>query len=292
VTIPAAAEPIEELLGRAADDALSRRALLRRGALAAGGLAGLGLLTARPAFAADASPKPIPGGFNARFQPVPSNALLHVFVPAPGGELATITDLDGMVAATEIQGIAKGSDGSTLSFDCDMRFMQGMYIAEDRQLRQGTFGFIGVDLYPKDAVGDPKQQLHDFEPGIAPSGLFWTRPISPAATHVDLDTGKARFHGRIALHDYGNFFNAIARKPNPPPKPSHVTFDVRWLGDSDHKQIRNPTYGFSGEFVDGQATIEFSASNDGSPVVYRSVAKGQKTLYAGVGRERNGIFFA
>jgi hypothetical protein len=35
----------------------------------------------------------------------------------------------------------------------------------------------------------------------------------------------------------------------------------------------------------------FTASNDGSDVVYRSVAKNQNVLYAGVGRERNGVFF-
>ena len=59
----------------------------------------------------------------------------------------------------------------------------------------------------------------------------------------------------------------------------------------NNKQIRDEKFGFAGAFVDGQAAIEFSASNDDSSVVYRSVAKGQHALYAGVGRERNGIFF-
>ena len=136
---PVAADSIEDRVAVRAG--VSRRALLRS-AVAAGGVAGLGLFRAGPAFAADASPTPIPGGFNARFQPVPSHPVIHVFVPGPGNELSTITDLNGVVAATEIQGFAQGSDGSMLSFDCDMRFMQGMYIAADRRLRQGTFGFI------------------------------------------------------------------------------------------------------------------------------------------------------
>lgn len=38
--------------------------------------------------------------------------------------------------------MAKGSDGSTYSFDCDMRFMQGAYIGTDSRLARGTFGFI------------------------------------------------------------------------------------------------------------------------------------------------------
>jgi len=40
-------------------------------------------------------------------------------------------------------------------------------------------------LFPPDAVGDPSVQQHDWEPGIAPSGLFWTIPIDPSAIHVD-----------------------------------------------------------------------------------------------------------
>jgi hypothetical protein len=92
--------------------------------------------------------------------------------------------------------------------------------------------------------------------------------------------------------DYGNFFNAIAKHPNPAPKPSRVSFDIRWHGGSDRQQIRDAKFGFMGEFVDGPATISFTAKNEGSNVVYSSVAAGQKALYAGAGNERNGVFFA
>jgi hypothetical protein len=124
---------------------LSRKALLRRGAgavVAMSGLYAAGSPRAR-AIAYDATgPKPIPGGFSASFKPVASNAVAHVFQPAKGVELNTIGDFDGFVAATEIQGKAKGSDGTAYSFDCDMRFMHGSFVALDGQLKQGTFGFI------------------------------------------------------------------------------------------------------------------------------------------------------
>jgi hypothetical protein len=124
---------------------LSRNALLRRGAgavVALSGLYAVGPGRAR-AFAYDAAgPKPIPGGFSASFKPVASNAVAHVFQPAKGVELNTIGDFNGFVAATEIQGKANGSDGTAYSFDCDMRFMHGSYVALDGQLKQGTFGFI------------------------------------------------------------------------------------------------------------------------------------------------------
>jgi hypothetical protein len=140
-------------------------------------------------------------------------------------------------------------------------------------------------------VGDPKHQSHDWEPGIAPSGLFWTVPASPSMISYDAATGRARFHASgYAINDYGNFFNAIARPPKGL-KPSKVSFDVRWHGNDDPQQIRDAKFGFGGTFISGGASISFSAKHDGSPVVYRSVPGGHKALYAGTGTERNGVFF-
>lgn len=117
-------------------------------------------------------------------------------------------------------------------------------------------------------------------------------PIPPSSIRYDAHSGSARFQLRnYSLPDYGNFFNAIAKHPNPPPKPSHVSFDVRWHGGGSPQQVRDATFGFMGTFVDGQATISFTAKNDGSNVVYRSLPAGQKALYAGAGTERNGVFF-
>jgi hypothetical protein len=56
--------------------------------------------------------------------------------------MATITDFHGVVVAGEVQGNAHGSDGSTYTFDCDMRFMRGRYVGRDGKARNGTFGFI------------------------------------------------------------------------------------------------------------------------------------------------------
>jgi hypothetical protein len=123
---------------------MSRRRLLRAGAGAAGGLALVGLMDAGPAFGhgQDPSPKPIPGGFDDTFTPVPSDPFIHVLPPAVGFEMSTITDFAGVVAAAEIQGTAKGSDGTTYTFDADMRFMKGRYVATDGRLREASFGFV------------------------------------------------------------------------------------------------------------------------------------------------------
>ena len=121
----------------------SRGQFVRRGAVAVGGATGLGLLNPASAFGRSAGePRPIPGGFDTTFNPVPSDPFIHVLPPAFGFEMSTITDFRGVVGGSEIQGRAHGSDGSSYDFDTDMRFMQGMYVGLDGRLRRGSFGFI------------------------------------------------------------------------------------------------------------------------------------------------------
>jgi hypothetical protein len=132
-----------EQAGRSLELPLTRRQAIRTGALAAGTVAGLSLAGAVPALASSGSqPRPIPGGLDANFTPVPKNPFVHVLPPAIGFEMATITDFHGVVVAGEVQGNAHGSDGSTYTFDCDMRFMRGRYVGRDGKARNGTFGFI------------------------------------------------------------------------------------------------------------------------------------------------------
>src|SRR5207302_2259571 len=115
----------------------------RGGAVAIGGLAGAGLLDPSSVLArASSAPRPIPGGFNASFKPVPKHPLVHVLSPGIGSEMSTITDFQGVVAGSEIRGRAHGSDGSKFDFDTDMRFMHGTYVGLDRRVHRGTFGFI------------------------------------------------------------------------------------------------------------------------------------------------------
>src|SRR6476660_9613082 len=128
---------------RAAAGRTSRGQVLRRGATAVGVLSGVGLLNAGPVWAwGGAQPRPIPGGFDENFNPVPDHPFIHVLPPALGFEMSTITDFRGRIAAGETQGTARGSDGSTYSFDTDMRFMEGTYIGRDGRRRSGSFGFV------------------------------------------------------------------------------------------------------------------------------------------------------
>jgi hypothetical protein len=131
---------------RLVDETFSRRTFMRRGALAATGVAGLEMMRAAPAAAwgSSSAPKPIPGGavLDPEFAIVPKDPQFHFSLPYVGFEMSTITDFNGVIAAGEVQGTASGSDGTSYTFDCDMRFMAGEYVGEDNRKHLGTFGFV------------------------------------------------------------------------------------------------------------------------------------------------------
>jgi hypothetical protein len=78
----------------------------------------------------------------------------------------------------------------------------------------------------------------------------------------------------------------------PPPVPSRVSFEVRWAGHGAQTDLHDTTFGFSGHYVTGPATMDFTASNDNSDVVYDSDPTGQSNPGPpGVGTEQNGVFF-
>jgi hypothetical protein len=91
-----------------------------------------------------AAPRPIPGGI----QPFgPGTEVFHVFLPGRGAEPSTITDFHGFIGIADTQGTGTGTNThtgatTTLLFDNDTRFMQGVYIGVDGKKHRGTFGFI------------------------------------------------------------------------------------------------------------------------------------------------------
>jgi hypothetical protein len=121
----------------------SRRQLLGRSAVALGGITATGLLDPSSVLGSTAAPRPIPGGLDLpTFGFVPTGADVHFLLPGIGFEMATITDFNGVVGGSETRGTARGSDGSSYTFDCDMRFMEGLYVGLDGRPHLGSFGFI------------------------------------------------------------------------------------------------------------------------------------------------------
>ncbi len=126
---------------------MSRRQFMTAAAGATGVVLGSGLWIPAVAHASggdDVAPRPIPGGI----QPFgPGTEVFHVFLPGPTAEPSTIFDFNGFIGIAEIQGTGTGTDTSTgattsLLFDTDTRFMQGVYIGVDGKKHNGTFAFI------------------------------------------------------------------------------------------------------------------------------------------------------
>jgi hypothetical protein len=122
---------------------LSRRAFLSTAAGVTAATVGAGIFRPLSAFAAPAS--------NATPKPTTAVASLngvdfHLAFFGPGADPSTITDFNGFVGVADVQGTgtATNADGSTepLKFDTDMRFMSGVYVAQDGKVHKGTFGFV------------------------------------------------------------------------------------------------------------------------------------------------------
>jgi hypothetical protein len=102
---------------------------LQTGAALAAGLALPLPLRASPEAAL---PNSIPGGLDL----LGLGHVFHVFLPGTSPELATITDFNGVLGATDVLGswTAEGftpPPNTPLIFDADMRFMSGEYIGRD-----------------------------------------------------------------------------------------------------------------------------------------------------------------
>ena len=133
---------------------VSRRNLIRG---AAGAALGTGLLLPGSAYAGDEDDdkgcrgprlKPIPGG-GAPFKPF--GVIVHHNPLSPATALANIsdpsqiTDFDGLVGLTHIQGGGTGTTSgvnTTLAYRADMGFARGKFLGIDGQLHRGTFVFV------------------------------------------------------------------------------------------------------------------------------------------------------
>ena len=136
----------------------------------------------------------------------------------------------------------------------------------------------------------PGNQINDFNPGIAPSGLFWTTAISPEDVDVDFEEGSAsmRVH-KVAVTDFHDIGNALFGG-GAPPTPAIVSFHVRWSGVQERLRIRNVDQDFTGKFIRNQAQMEWSATTEEFSFA-SAPANSSSSSFAELGHMRNGSFF-
>jgi hypothetical protein len=89
------------------------------------------------------APTPIPGGVS------PFGIFIHHFPVGPTGtplpnitDPSQITDFNGFVALNRVQGIGTGTGLASPTFQADMGFMVGEYIAVDGKHYNESFGFV------------------------------------------------------------------------------------------------------------------------------------------------------
>lgn len=142
-----------------------------------------------------------------------------------------------------------------------------------------------MDLFTG-AVGSG--QIHDFNPGIRESGLFWTLPVSEDALEVDLDDGTASLAVKdLDQEDYHNLSNALHDGPS---DPATVSFDMRWKAIAEPIHVNDSVHGFTGKFQLSAVQIEWSATAPNFEFV-SDPASTTTNVRSVIGRERNGIFF-
>ena len=137
-------------------------------------------------------------------------------------------------------------------------------------------------------LGPGVPQIHDYNPGITASGVFWTVRIPDNAVHIDRRTGVATYALRnTRLDDYYNLVNAFAGGPS---TPSRATFRTTFTPTGKTYTVRDEANRFAVRYRDATARLEWGAQGGG--FAYQSDPIGTSTdTFAMIGTERNGKFF-
>jgi hypothetical protein len=131
-------------------------------------------------------------------------------------------------------------------------------------------------------------QIHDYNPGIPASGLFWVARVPEDAVRFDLRRGRAALRVTdLEVEDYGNLLHALRDDPS---VPATISFDIRWRDVIQPLDLHDDDNQFEGSFLQTHAFIEWSARQEGFE--FRSdPLETSETVFAMFGRERNGVFF-
>jgi hypothetical protein len=251
----------------------------------AAGLLGGQVLGAGPALAARraGNPRPIPGGTEFLGQ---GTELFHVFPPG-AGEPNTITDFNGIVGVAHITGTGTGANAD-LSFDVDNRFITGEYIALNGQHARATFGFLWFDIFQA-PVGTNQNQIHDFNPGIAASGLFWTTRVPGRSLRVSPGSGRAAWRlGDFEIPDFHDILNSLHH--GKPVGTGVVDMRMTWSGGGQVSHVRDEANHFAGRKVTGTSHISWTVTM--GDFCFTADESGQNSLTSEVWKERNGVFFS
>jgi hypothetical protein len=106
---------------------------------------------------------------------------------------------------------------------------------------------------------------------------------------VDLDEARASMAlGNVHVKDFFTLANALKEGHH---IPARVSFHIRWHGVKKRDRIRDTKNHFVGNFIEDTATIRWSA-REKEFIFVSDPAHTSTTVFAEIGRERNGAFFS
>jgi hypothetical protein len=121
-----------------------------------------------------------------------------------------------------------------------------------------------------------------------PDGLFWTFAYPARNVIVHPSQQTALMLGQdLELPDFHDNLNDLLHGPS---VPCITNFTVRWEGVIQQDHLRDPANGFDLTLFETAATVEFTLSEETFTYV-SDPPETSTALFAGVGRERNGVFF-
>jgi hypothetical protein len=132
-------------------------------------------------------------------------------------------------------------------------------------------------------------QIHDFNPGIAASGLFWTTRVPEHSIAVSPGSGRATWTlENFTVPDYGTYENSFTH--GAPIGQGVVNMTETWSGGGDVTHVRDTMEGFTGRKVTGTSHISWSVTS--GDFSFTADDAGQTSLVSEVWKERNGSFFS
>jgi hypothetical protein len=92
----------------------------------------------------------------------------------------------------------------------------------------------------------------------------------------------------VEIEDYHDIANALKDGPS---VPANVSFHMRWSGVQKRVHLHDVQKKFDADLILDTATIGWSAREKGFKFV-SDPANTSTTVFAAIGRERNGVFFS
>ena len=119
--------------------------------------------------------------------------------------------------------------------------------------------------------------------------MFWTIRVPDDSVEVDLDDARASIDLRdVEVRDFFNFLNFLNGGPS---VPADVSFHVRWSGVNQRTHLHDNQKKFDANLILDTATMAWSARR--KDFKFESdPAHTSFSLFAAIGRERNGVFFS